>query len=253
MGSSVTYGYIYVDGNYRDTTPAVISVTAGTTHTVKIVLSGYNVYTQTMNVGSGSTATMDVNLVSSSDCYLKIASTPAGAAVYIDGNFVGNTGYSSGSSVNYLNVGPLSAGSHSVMLKKDGYNTYTSSITLSPNGVRTMSVTLSQNSPTPTGSAALYMDSTPSGSEVYVDNVFRGYTPLYLSDISEGRHTLLLKHTGYNDWTEYANFIAGQTVTLDVPMTASSVPPAPSQSPFPVLALAGVMGLAAILALRRAD
>ena len=139
------------------------------------------------------------------------------------------------------------------MLKKDGYNTYTSSITLSPNEVRTMSVTLSQNSPTPTGSAALYMDSTPSGSEVYVDNVFRGYTPLYLSDISEGRHTLLLKHTGYNDWTEYANFIAGQTVTLDVPMTASSVPPAPSQSPFPVLALAGVMGLAAILALRRAD
>ncbi|MDU9375702.1 hypothetical protein McpSp1_02810 [Methanocorpusculaceae archaeon Sp1] len=263
LGSAVSYGYInvqsypsganiYVDGNYYDTTPAVITVTSGTSHNVKLVLSGYNVYTQTISVGAGSTAYMNVNLVSSSDAYLRITSTPAGAAVYVDGTYMGNTAYSSGSSVSYLNVGPLSSGTHSIMLKKDGYNTYTSSVTLSPNEVRTLSITLVQSSPTPSGNAALSMDSTPSGAEVYVDNVFRGYTPLYLSDIPEGRHTLLLQLSGYNDWTEYVNFVAGQTVTMDVPLTTAVVP-TPSQSSFPILAFAGVIGLAAVLVLRRTN
>ncbi len=259
LTSSASYGYlnvqshpsgaaIYVDGNYRDTTPATLSTTAET-HTVKLVLAGYQVYTQTLSVGSGATAYITADLVSSADAYLKVASTPAGAAVYVDGNYCGNTGYSSSSSPNYMSVGPLSASTHSVVLKKDGYNTYTSTVTLSANEIRSMSVTLVPTSPTPAGLAALHLDSTPSGADVYVDNVFRGYTPIYLTDISEGQHTLLLQHTGYNDWTQYVTFTAGQTVEMDVPLTTAGVPTAPTQSPFPVLALAGLA--AAVVLLRR--
>ncbi|MCZ9318757.1 MAG: PEGA domain-containing protein [Methanocorpusculum sp.] len=261
LGPSVTYGYInvhstpsganvYVDGTYRDNTPEVISVTAGTSHEVQVVYSGYEVYQQTVTVSTGSTVYLDANLVTSSDAYLKIASSPSGAAVYVDGNYCGNTGYSSGSSMNYMSIGPLTAGTHAVMLKLDGYNTYTSTVTLSPNEIRTMSVTLTQSAPTPSGNAGLHMASTPSGAEVYVDNAFRGYTPVYLSDISKGRHTVLLKHTGYNDWTEYVVFTAGQTVEKDVTMSPASVPPAPTQSPFPVLAFAG-LAAAAVFAVRR--
>lgn len=170
--------------------------------------------------------------------------------VYADGSYCGTTGYSSGSSMNYMSIGPLTAGTHAVMLKLDGYNTYTTTVTLSPNEIRTMSVTLTQSSPTPSGNAGFHIASTPSGAEVYVDNAFRGYTPVYLSDISEGRHTVLLKHTGYNDWTEYVVFTAGQTVEKDVTMSPASVPPAPTQSPFPVLAFAG-LAAAAVFAIRR--
>ena len=262
LGPSVTYGYInihstpsganvYVDGTYRDNTPEVISVTAGTAHEVQIVYSGYEVYRQTVTVSTGSTVYLDANLVTSSDAYLKIASSPSGAAVYVDGSYCGNTGYSSGSSMNYMSIGPLTAGTHAVMLKLDGYNTYTTTVTLSPNEIRTMSVTLTQSSPTPSsGNTGFHIASTPSGAEVYVDNAFRGYTPVYLSDISEGRHTVLLKHTGYNDWTEYVVFTAGQTVEKDVTMSPASVPPAPTQSPFPVLAFAG-LAAAAVFAIRR--
>ena len=80
---------------------------------------------------------------------------------------------------------------------------------------------------------------------MYVDNVFRGYTPIYLSDIPAGQHTLLLQHTGYNDWTEYVSFTSDYTVEKDVTMSPTSVPPAPTQSPFPVLAFAGLIGFAA--------
>ena len=263
LGSSVTYGYlnfhsypsaadVYIDGNYRDDTPAVITVTAGTAHEVQVVHSGYEVYKQTVTISSGSTVSIDANLVTSGDAYLQIASYPSGAAVYVDGSYCGNTGYSSSSSVNYMHVGPLTSGSHSIMLKKDGYNTYTSTVSLSPNEIRTMSVTLIQSAPTPSENAVLHLSSTPSGAEVYVDNVFRGYTPLSLSDIPAGQHTLLLKHTGYNDWTEYVTFAAGQAVEKDVALSPVSVPPAPTQSPFPVLAFAGLIGFA-VFAVRRSD
>jgi len=261
LDPSVSYGYInvhstpaganvYVDGNYRDTTPEVISVTAGTSHEVRIVHAGYQTYQQTVTVNTGSTVHITANLVTSSDAYLKIASYPSEAAVYVDGTYCGNTGYSSGSSVNYMSVGPLTAGTHTIMLKKDGYDTYTSTVTLSPDDIRTMSITLTQTQPTPAENAGLYIQSTPSGAEVYVDNVFRGYTPMYLSDIAEGQHTLLLQHSGYNDWTEYVYFTAGQTVEKDVAMSPASVPPAPTQSPFPVLAFAGLAGVLAF-AVRR--
>lgn len=256
LSASVTYGYInvhsypsaadvYIDGNYRDDTPAVITVIAGTAHEVKVVHSGYEVYRQTVTVSSGSTVSIDANLVASGDAYIQLASYPAGAAVYVDGSYCGNTGYSSSSSVNYMHIGPLSAGTHSIMLKKDGYNTYTSTVTLSPNEVRTLSVTLTPTSPTPSGYSSLSLSSTPSGADVYVDNVFRGYTPIYLSDIPAGQHTLLLQHTGYNDWTEYVSFTSDYTVEKDVTMSPTSVPPAPTQSPFPVLAFAGLIGFAA--------
>lgn len=259
LTSSASYGYlnvqsrpsgamIYVDENYRDTTPATFATTAGT-HTVKVVLAGYEAYTQTVSIGAGSTAYITTDLVASADAYLKVTSNPAGAAVYVDGNYCGNTGYSSTSSPNYMSIGPLSASTHSVVLKKEGYNTYTSTVTLSAHEIRSMSVTLVPSSPTPAGLAALHLDSTPSGADVYVDNVFRGYTPIYLSDIPAGQHTLLLQHTGYNDWTQYVTFTAGQTIEMDVPMTTPGVPTAPTQSPFPVLALAGLA--AAALLLRR--
>lgn len=85
---------------------------------------------------------------------------------------------------------------------------------------------------------------------MYVDNVFRGYTPFYLSDISAGQHTLLLQHTGYHDWTEYVYFTAGQTVEKDVAMTVGSAPLAPTQCPFLVLAFAG-LAFFAVFAIRR--
>lgn len=236
---------IYIDGYYKDTTPATISVNPGS-HTVRVVLAGYDTYSQNVILSSGETAYLNADLSHSTDAYLKISSNPGGASVYVDGNYMGNTGYSSGSSVNYMTIGPLSTGGHSIMLKKDGYNTYTSSLTLAGNEVRSLSITLVPSSPGPYDTGALSMSSSPSGAELYIDNVFRGYTPIYLSDITPGQRTLLLKLNGYNDWTQYVNFVAGETADLDVPLT-QGVPPSPTNTFFPLAGLLGVLGVALLL------
>lgn len=237
---------IYINGNYRDTTSSTVTVSPGT-HTVRVVLSGYDPFTQTVTVSSGNTAYISTDLSSSTaNSYLDVASTPAGASVYLDNSYMGVTGYSSASVPNYMVIGPLSAGTYSLMVKKDGYNTYTSSISLSSNEVRKLTVSLTPSSGIPSGVAALNLDSEPSGAEVYVDNVFRGYTPIYLSDIAPGQRTLLIQLAGYNDWTQYVTFTDGQTVSLDAPLS-TKIPPAPTESPFPVLAIAGLLGAAILL------
>ncbi|MCQ2356003.1 MAG: PEGA domain-containing protein [Methanocorpusculum sp.] len=86
--------------------------------------------------------------------------------VYADGSYCGTTGYSSGSSMNYMSIGPLTPGTHAVMLKLDGYNTYTTTMTFPPNEIRTISVTLIQSSPAPSDNAGLLIASTHSGAEV---------------------------------------------------------------------------------------
>ena len=57
------------------------------------------------------------------------------------------------------------------------------------------------------GKAALYLTSSPSGAEVYLDNQYRGSTPVTLPDVESGAHSLEFRYAGYQSWS------AGITVT----------------------------------------
>ena len=56
--------------------------------------------------------------------------------------------------------------------------------------------------PTPTpayGSVAIA--SEPSGANVYLDNIIRGISPVTIDTVPNGRHTILLRLDGYEDYT----------------------------------------------------
>lgn len=59
-------------------------------------------------------------------------------------------------------------------------------------------VIISSNDATPTGT--LSVSSTPAGSSVYLDNVYKGTTPLNLENIPTGTYNLIIKMSGYDDW-----------------------------------------------------
>ncbi len=97
----------------------------------------------------------------------------------------------------------------------------------------------------------LQISSDPSGADVYVDNVFRGVTPVNLNDITVGTHTVLLQNSGYDDWTQSISFSAGQTVERTVVLSPTVIP-TPTSSPAPfigILAGLGICGM--LLAVRR--
>jgi hypothetical protein len=62
---------------------------------------------------------------------------------------------------------------------------------------------IGQPTPPPTPSyGRILVTSVPTGGNVYIDNAYRGLTPVTLNDIPNGNHILLLKLDGYQDFSQ---------------------------------------------------
>jgi hypothetical protein len=68
--------------------------------------------------------------------------------------------------------------------------------------------------PTPTpSSGTLAVSSTPSGSDVYIDNAYKGLTPVSIGAVPNGNHVLLVKRDGYEDYSQTVT-VMGDTRTI---------------------------------------
>jgi hypothetical protein len=253
---SQNYGSVYVTSspsgatatldNYQTgTTPYTFTYVAVGSHTIQISRSGYQTYTGTVSVSSGSTATVSVSLppISSSVGSLYITSTPSGAQLYVDSSYRGTTP---------TTVGSLAPGAHTVLLRLSGYQDFSGTATIYAGQTTTMSANLVQVTPTSTV-GTLAISSSPSAAEVYVDNVFRGYTPLTLTDISPGSHAITLQLAGYQNWLGTVQVSGGQTTTVQGTLSPNPTTVPTTKAPgFGVLAGIAALGLlGALLVLKR--
>ena len=122
---------------------------------------------------------------------------------------------------------------------------------IQPNVVTSINAALTPVGPSPTpvpASGSIQVATTPDGAEIFVDNLFKGYSPATLTGIAAGQHTVLLKYTGYIDSTQSVIVGSGQTTPLTVTMQPAPAPtPASPLSPVAILgglALAVVAGAA---------
>ncbi len=259
--SSVTYGYlsvssspsnadVYINSVYQGDTSFTIGLNPGT-YQVTVKKSGYNSYSTSATVNARSKTSVSANLQENANAYVQIASYPSDAAVYIDGDYVGNTQYSTASNPNYLDAGLFTPGtSHTLLFTLDGFNSYSTSFILSSGETRTISATLTPVTPVIT-TATLQISSDPSGADVYVDNVFRGVTPVNLNDITAGTHTVLLQNVGYDDWSQSISFSADQTVERTVVLSQTVVPTPTASSPVPIIGILAGLGACGILFVAR--
>jgi hypothetical protein len=144
-----------------------------------------------------------------------IQSTPSGATAFLDGREVGRTP---------VTVHPVAPGAHTVQVMRDGFvgQERKVAITTSKPSQSLMfglerSRASSAASPAPAkpstigrDSGALTVDSRPPGATVVVDGKAVGQTPLTLSDVSEGMHSVSIELTGYNSVTTSVRVAAGQ-------------------------------------------
>jgi hypothetical protein len=77
----------------------------------------------------------------------------------------------------------------------------------------------------PSGQGTLQVTSDPLGANIFLDNVCRGVTPLTITSIDAGTHTLLLRLQGYNDYSSPVTIAPGQSIQVQaalspVPTTA---------------------------------
>ncbi len=55
----------------------------------------------------------------------------------------------------------------------------------------------------------LRLTSSPSGAEIYLDNQFRGSTPVDISGVEQGNHTLEFRYPGYQSWAAVISVSSG--------------------------------------------
>ena len=104
--------YVYVDGNYFDETPLKDATISIGRHTIKVVKEGYESY-EKKHTFTSQPAAIDVNL-KKTPATLSLATTPGGADVYVDGNYIGTSSISGHK---------IEQGTHKITVKKTGYET----------------------------------------------------------------------------------------------------------------------------------
>jgi hypothetical protein len=86
-----------------------------------------------------------------------------------------------------------------------------------PSSVVRVDHLVGQPTPTPTPAfGSIRVTSDPAGANVYLDNSIRGVTPVTLEGVSNGPHTVLIRHDGYRDYSEDLTVMAGQNTVSRV-------------------------------------
>ena len=77
-----------------------------------------------------------------------------------------------------------------------------------------LSYTVRPITPPPTNYGRIIATSQPQGAKVYLDNVYRGTTPLNLDRVAMGQHHIKLAMAGYQDWSSYISVSPSRTTTV---------------------------------------
>jgi PEGA domain len=186
---------------------------------------------------SGGTAIQPTN-----NAQLEIASTPAGAEIQIDGNFVGNTPSTIG----------VSAGDHLIRIEKNGYEPWERKLKISTGKVnvntelepkanrdqKTETAVASTPPPLSAPSAppapphdttappseilvTIDITSEPVGADIYIDDAETGLTPMIVK-LKPGKHAFRMFMTGYDNWVQWLPIQAGPDVHVTATLEKSN-------------------------------
>lgn len=168
--------------------------------------------------------------------------TPTDADVTWDGNPAGKVP-PSGILILY-NVLP---GRHTVTITKEGYLPVTQTVNVAKNDLMRVPVTLQ---PIPLGSISV--TSVPAGASVILDNQVRGVTPLTLTDIPAGSHSIIIRGEGYQEVISSVTVTGGNTTVVSETLLPGTPVPGRTRAPIPSLLVIGALaGAGMILGFRR--
>jgi len=214
VGAAIT-----LDGSETgQVTPYTFNELAPGERTVALNLAGYEPATQTVAVVAGSTVNAEFTLVLiPTTGSLAVNSTPAGAAITLDGTETGQ--------VTPYTFDALTPGEHTVAVNLAGYEPASQTVSVVAGSTVNAEFTLVLI-PT-TGSLAV--NSTPAGAAITLDGTETGQvTPYTFSELAPGEHTVAVDLAGYEPATQTVSVIAGSSVTADftlilIPTTGSIV------------------------------
>lgn len=207
---------IFVDGVDKGVkTPYTVTDIPAGKHTFCLKLTGYNDTCGEVTVVGGVTVEVYATLtpVTPTTGSLNIMSTPGGAAIYIDAAVQ--------EPLTPATITNITPGSHTVKLTKEGYEDFSTTVTITAGTTSYLSATLKVLP----GIGALEISSTPSGARVFIDDKDQELvTPATVTNLPSGSHAYKLVLAGYKDATGTFNIEAGKTATVAVTLKKEAAP-----------------------------
>ncbi len=230
-GAEVTW-----DGQPLGKAPAVVTKAPVGTHTVRLVLAGYDEVEQEVQIEPGDKPAELTIALARMVGKLKITSEPAGAQISVAGKPRGTAP---------VELGDLPPGEYEISATLAGYREAKRTVTVKARDTATVEVVLARQV------GAIEIKTVPPGAKIVLDGQERGTSPAQLENIPVGEHTLRLEVANLRPWEGKVVVRDAQTtrvqvglLPLQVEMKApSGGPPAPPEPVAPIpTAAAGAGG-----------
>jgi len=203
---------VFIDNVVKGITPVTLTDTAAGSHTLLLTRSGYEDYTRLFTTDPSSPSTIGASLIRSpaqpttqptlSYGSIAITSIPPGATVILDSRQRGTAP---------AVIPDLIPGNHDLVLLLQGYATWSQVVSVGSGQTTAVNAGLVATGENTAGTGSLAVTSDPSGAEVYVDDSFKGVSPVTVAGLSTGDHSISLRLQGYKDTTTNITIAEGQT------------------------------------------
>jgi hypothetical protein len=200
---------IFVDSVAKGTTPLTAQNVRTGTYSITLKLEGYEDTTKEVTVSEGQTTKFSPVLQPAAAGMISVNSIPAGASVYLDGEARGETP---------LTIRGVRAGQHTIKLALIGYEEHSVPVTVAAGGslplMFNLEKTESEPDPGPGATGSIAVSSVPAGADVLLDGESKGNTPITLSGVPAGSHTVKMRLAGYADFSAALTVEAGQGTSV---------------------------------------
>lgn len=209
VSSNPTSAAVYVDNRFRGYTPLQLRTSSGS-HNIRIDRAGYQSFQQSVSVAVGSTVNVTANLsANNAQGTAFFRSNPAGAQVYVNGNYVGVTPTSQ------LNFAP---GTYTARFVLAGATEQSVSFSVSANRnteVATTLVTVPQE-------GSVFINTNVANARVFINGTDYGTTngrTGRVDNLPVGRHQLVVLAPGYNAYVSEFTVTASSANTMTVSLS----------------------------------
>jgi hypothetical protein len=195
---------VYLDNDYKGETPLELKNVETGQYSLRITLPGYEDWTSTVVILPILTVRISTDLTPKEVKEfgaISVNSNPQGARVYLDNAYKGNTP---------LNIRDITVGRHKIRIMLSGYEEWTSDITVSSSRVARISADLKPQEEY----GSISINSVPQGADIYLDDEYKGLTPLNIQNIPVGKYTIKISLPGYEEWIDEISVSSSSTARV---------------------------------------
>ncbi len=196
---------VYLDNDYKGETPLELKNISTGQYTLKMTLDGYEDWTSTVIILPVLTVRVTTDLVPKERVVesgsVAVNSNPQGARVYLDNDYKGNTP---------INLREVRPGRHNIKVTLSGYEEWITNITITPSKVERIYADLKVLE----DYGSVSINSSPQGADIYLNEEYRGLTPLNLQNIAADKYTVKVSLPGYEEWIEDITISPGKTARV---------------------------------------